>query len=66
MIAAGVGWRMRLEIGAGHAGADANETKGGSVAGFVVEAVVKDDLHHRIRSMVELSGARASMPESIC
>jgi hypothetical protein len=33
MIAADVGWRMRLEIGAGYAGANANETEGEVVAG---------------------------------
>jgi hypothetical protein len=39
------GMADEAEIGAGHAGADANETEGGSVAGFVVdyevEAVVR-------------------------
>jgi hypothetical protein len=41
---------MGLEIGAGRAGVDENETEGGSVAGFVVddelEAVGEEGLHH--------------------
>jgi hypothetical protein len=41
---------MGLEIGAGLAGTDENETEGWSVAGFVVddelEAVGQEGLHH--------------------
>jgi hypothetical protein len=56
---------MGLEVGAGGAGADENETEGGSVAGFVVDcevdAVGEEGLDHEAHLDGELSGARASM-----
>ena len=57
---------MGLEVGAGGAGADENETEGGSVAGFVaddeVEAVGEQGLHHEAH-LVDggVFGGRASM-----
>jgi hypothetical protein len=62
-VECGWGWRF----GAGRAQADENETEGGNIAGFVVddevEAVGEEGvcIMRRIWSMVELSGARASM-----